>query len=118
MLDKKADLRDKELEKRVTVYRFLVQAGFIEHAEQELEDMQRTFPQHTSEINNHLDKVKRLYAAQLVEAMQRSAKAGLHSDVESKLALYTKHNFDDMVSENTQLQVQAIKDKYAATREK
>jgi len=109
---------EKDLDLRVKIHRFLLQAGFTAAAEQELDDMLRDYPKEQSRIAPLKDHMQRLHAAELVQDLERSQKAGLFDDVEQKLNLYAQRKLDDLLEETAQLRVQAIKDKHEAAKKK
>jgi pimeloyl-ACP methyl ester carboxylesterase len=108
------DPEKKDIDKRAAAYKFLLQAGFVEAAEKELEGMLESFPAQKSNIEPLLSDIKRMQAVQLVEAMERSQKAGMWADVQRKLALYAKRNLDSILGETSQLKVLDIKNKQEA----
>ena len=110
--------KENDLDARIKAYRFLLQAGFTEQAGKEVDEMLKDYPKEQSKIAPFKDNIKRLAALQLVDALVRSQKAGLHDDVQDKLKLYAQGKLDDILDETTQLQVQAIKDKHEATKKK
>jgi pimeloyl-ACP methyl ester carboxylesterase len=110
--------KEKELDIRLKVYGFLVEAGFFGSAQQELDDMLKEFPKEQSRIAPLKDNLKRLDALELVKALERSNKAGLFDDVEQKLKQYAQNKVDDMIEETAQLRVQAIKDQHDAVHKK
>jgi pimeloyl-ACP methyl ester carboxylesterase len=108
------DVTKKDIDKRAAAYKFLLQAGFVEAAERELEVMLEKFPDQKSNIEPLLADIKRMQANQLVDAMERSQKAGMWADVERKLALYAKRNLGSILGETSQLKVLDIKNKQEA----
>ncbi|HYV39906.1 MAG TPA: PHB depolymerase family esterase [Gemmataceae bacterium] len=109
---------DKELELRGKLFQFMLQAGFTDQAEKELNDVVREFPKQKSKVTPLLDGIKRNYAVDFVEDLKRAQKAGLHGDVGAKLVVYADRKYGDLLDESTQLQVQAIKQQHEAANEK
>jgi pimeloyl-ACP methyl ester carboxylesterase len=100
---------EKELEDRYTIYRLLLQAGFTDEAQAQLERILRDDATQKSNIEPMLDNIRRIRAMKFVDALQAAHKAGLHDEVQRKLEQYAKLKMDDLVTQNTQLQVQEIK---------
>ena len=118
-LSKKKDKNKKsDVEIRIKVYEFLLQAEFTAQAEKEVDDMLRDFPTEQSKIGPLKDHLKRLAAARVVGGLERSQNAGLYDDVEQKLKLYSDKKLDDLLQESAQLRVQAVKDKHDAIKAK
>jgi len=110
--------KEKDLDQRLIVYRFFMQAGMLTDATAELEQLKRKFPDQQSSVEPLLDGIKRQQTGLFIESMQRSHKAGLFQDVAARLARYDKENLDKQLDEKTQLQVQAIREKHEALKEK
>jgi pimeloyl-ACP methyl ester carboxylesterase len=113
-----AKKKEKELDIRLKVVAFLVEAGFTARADQEVDDMLKDFPREQSKIAPLKDNLKRLFAAEFFQALERSHKAGLYDDVEQKLKLYAQHKLDDILGETAQLRVQAVKDQHTTINKK
>jgi pimeloyl-ACP methyl ester carboxylesterase len=115
---KKDKKKDGDIEIRLKVYEFLLQAEFTAQAEKEVDDLLRDFPTEQSKIGPLKDHLKRLAAAQVVGGLERSQNAGLYDDVEHKLKSYSDKKLDDLLQESAQLRVQAVKDKHDAIKTK
>jgi pimeloyl-ACP methyl ester carboxylesterase len=114
----KKDVNNSDLENRGKVYRFFLQAGFLEEAGKELEYIQDKYPAQESAIKPLLEGIKTRQAREFVEDLKRADKAGIHGEVERKLKEYARRDLDKLVNAMTQLEVQAIKDKYEALQQK
>ena len=113
-----AKMKGKDFEQHALVYKFLLQAGYVGEAGKQLEYMLTRFPAQESSIKPLLNNIKGLQALDFVDALQRAAKVGMHSDVAQKLKEYASQDLDKLLSEAMQLQVQGIKDKYESLQEK
>jgi hypothetical protein len=112
------DTKGTDLDNRGKLYRFFLQAGFLEEAGKELDYILEKYPAQESAIKPLQNGIKRRLAREFVEDLKRADKAGIYAEVDKKLKEYARREFDSLVDEATQLQVQAIKDKYEAVQEK
>jgi hypothetical protein len=115
---KKEEFKGKPLDQRGEVFKFLVQAGFLDAADKELDQMMKDFPNEKSKIEPLREDVKRARARAFVEALERADKAGLHAIVAAYLVQYTRSECDKVLTEKAQLHVQAIRKKQEATAQK
>src|SRR5262249_4081470 len=74
-------------ERQLLTYRFLLQAGWTDHAEKVLEDMLRQFPAQRKKLEGYRDNFQNLVVApQVVEGMEQASKAGQHKEAQERLA--------------------------------
>jgi pimeloyl-ACP methyl ester carboxylesterase len=106
----------KVLDDRYACYRLLLQAGFNDEAEKELQGIIDDHPGEKSNAEPLLDGIRRIRALEFVESLKSANKAGLHDEVERKLAQYHKESLDNLVDQKTQLVVQAIKEQQGTSK--
>src|SRR5262249_26981965 len=108
----------KDLDKRLLVYRFLLQGGWTAEAEQELEKIMGQFKSARERLQPMHDALMRLVAIQFVEGMELAHKVGQHQEAQDRLATFARQKMAEHVSPETLLRVQEFKNKYQAANEK
>lgn len=120
ILTKKADPKknEKESDRRLQIYRFLLQAGWHDEAEKEIESIIEAFPSLKDQFTPLADGLKRLRAFHFVEDLDRAFKLGQYERVREGLALFDKQNLGARVDQKQLLQVQTLKSKLDTANEK
>lgn len=108
----------KEGEKRLEIFRFLYQTGWLEQAGKELEDIMKDHPDVKSQALDYKDKLDKLKASQFVEGLAIAMRAGQYQAVDKALRYYQEAKLARQVSPKQVLQVQEIKNKRQASAEK
>jgi pimeloyl-ACP methyl ester carboxylesterase len=102
----------KEPEKRKQIAMFLEQAGWYFHAEKELNDLVKEFPDQKEKVKDHLEQIRRAQAGEFVEELDRAQKAGLHDEVRARLATYARLDLGKLVEAKNALAVEDLKTRY------
>lgn len=87
-----------EAARRFRIYRFLMQAGWYDLAEAELDDLVKVVPSEkdkVAEARKHLTKVK---AIQQLEEIERGEKVGRHRWVQQQLATLPREALEDQLA--------------------
>ncbi|HXG09914.1 MAG TPA: hypothetical protein VNK04_09010 [Gemmataceae bacterium] len=99
--------------KRFRVFHFLVQAGWYDHAEKELEGILKDLPGEKEKVETAREGLKRLRAQQRVDDIRRAQGAGQHRLAQKLLATLPEEG----VPEKTLAEVRALRDQYEKTTE-
>ncbi len=109
-------------QQREMLYVFLLQAGWLDHAEKELNEMIRTFPAQRKKLEELRNGLQTLIAAKYVEAMEQASKVGQHQEAQERLGRFYELGMHKIANEDYQQRylprAQALKLKYAAANEK
>src|SRR5262249_27586944 len=108
----------KEGVKRLEVFRFLYQTGWLEQAGKELEDIVKEHPDVKSQALDYKDKLDKLKASKFVDNLALAMKAGQYEAVDKALRYYQEAKLASQVAPKQVLQVQEIKNKRQASAEK
>lgn len=110
-LQMKGDASD--FAKRLRIYRFLVQAGWYDEAEQELDKMQKDTPSETEKIDRARAHLKELRLLQKIEELERGQRSGQHQWVQKQLADFPRQGMDEKLL----IRLRSLSAKYEATAE-
>src|SRR5262249_14048573 len=66
------------------LYVFMLQAGWTDHAEKDLDDMIQRYPAQRKKLEELREGLQRLIAAQYVEGMEHASKVGQHEDAQER----------------------------------
>lgn len=117
LLNRHPDMQEKngkpDAVKRFRMYRFLVQAGWLDLADQELETILKDLPDQKEKVEAHRENLRRLRAQQLLDDLERAHKAGRHQWVQEQLAKYPRQAVDEKLL----TRLQAIEANYATANE-
>jgi hypothetical protein len=109
---------EKEFDRRELIYRFLLQGGWTEEAQKELESMIERFPAEAKRLMERKENLEKLTAAQYVQGIEQAHKAGQHQETQERLARYHKLNYFKLVPPEYALKAQTLKNKYVTAEEK
>ncbi|HMC89075.1 MAG TPA: hypothetical protein VKI17_05990, partial [Gemmataceae bacterium] len=84
-----------DLEKRFTVFRFLIEAGFFDQAAAELDSIQKDFPEDKERVDAKREALRKLLLAQLVDLIEEAQKAGRHGWAQARLANFPVQGLDE-----------------------
>jgi hypothetical protein len=117
LLSRHPDLKDKgdkgDVVKHFRIYRFLVQAGWYDLADSELDDILKTFPGEKSKVAESREHLKKLKAIHWLEEIERGEKVGRHRWVQQALAELPR----DLLEETLAARARALTEKYEAGNE-
>jgi hypothetical protein len=102
----------KDLDKRLLVYRFFLQARWTDEAEQELERILRAYPAQRERLQSMRENLSKLLTAQYVERLELAHKVGQHQEAQDRIARFFDLKMASLVSEKAQLRVQELKTHY------
>ncbi len=103
----------KPEEKCYHVFRFLLQAGWYDHAEKELAYMDKTFPAQKKEIDARRKILQKLQALQTVDNLERAHKSGQHREARATLEQLDEAKVDaEIIGEQRYGTVAAIRARY------
>lgn len=108
----------KEPEKRLFIVRFLFQAGWLDEAQNELDQVLKDHPDQKNTAATYKEALSKLKANMFVEALLLAHKVGQHQEAQDKLARFFKEEYLPLVSEQQLVAVQEVKNKYEAARTK
>jgi predicted esterase len=94
--------------RRLRVFRFLLQAGYYDEAEKELDEIQKAFPEEKDKIETGRQNLQKLRTLRLYEDIEHGHRAGRHYLVEKQLATFP----DSGVDEKLQAHVRALRSLY------
>jgi hypothetical protein len=80
---------------RFRVYRFFVQAGWYEQAEQELAAISKDLPDEKEKVEAARENLRRLMAYQALTLLEQAHKAGRYHWVEENLSKFPRQGVDD-----------------------
>lgn len=117
LLNRHPDIQEKsgkpDMVKRFRMYRFLVQAGWLDLAEQELETILKDLPDQKEKVETHRENLRRLRAEQLLDDIERAHKAGRHQWAQEQLAKFPRTALD----ERQLVRLQTVETKYTTANE-
>jgi pimeloyl-ACP methyl ester carboxylesterase len=102
---------ESKYEQAKLVYRFFLQAGWVDAADRELAGLKTK----NTELDDLRDGLKRYRAALFVHELDRAAKLGQHGVVRAGLKRFEEEGFDGRVDDRLLLRVQEVKKKYGDT---
>lgn len=106
------DLREKggmvDVSKRIRIFRFLMQAGWLEEAEQELDQLQKDAPTQKAKIDEARQTLRTFQAQSFCDDLERASKAGRHEWAIKWMERFPK----DAADERLQLQFRTLQRKY------
>ncbi len=108
----------KDFDRREQVYRFLLQAGWTEQAERELDNLIDRFPKERERLMGYKNGLERLTTAQFVEGIEQAHKVGQHQQAQERLARYHKLKLFKLAPDGFAEKAQAIKNYYATADQK
>lgn len=108
----------KEGEKRLEIFRFMYQTGWLEQAGKELDEIMTDHPDVKSQALDYKEKLDKLLASQLVDNLAMAMKASQYAAVDKALRHYQDAKLARQVSPKQVLQVAEIKNKRQAGSEK
>ncbi len=108
----------KDEDKRLEAFKFLYQAGWLDHAAKELDDFLTDFPDMKSQAVGFKEKLDKLQASQFVDKLMLAHKAGQHRQAQDAVTHFDRANLGRLVEPEQLLEVQKIKNKYLALNEK
>lgn len=101
-----------DLRKRLRVYGFLAQAGWYQEANRELDDILKDFPDAKDKIEENRVRLKKLWASQMADDIERAYRVGQHALAQKRLA-----EFPEQADEKVLSRVRALQAKYEAANE-
>jgi acetyl esterase/lipase len=105
----KPDLTDDQrADRRFQIFNFLVQAGWLDEAEKELERIRRDFPKAKEKAETAAEGIKKLVALDRLDEIKAAYAAGRHEAAQRLLAAFPTASADDQ----TQAEVRSLKAKY------
>jgi predicted esterase len=113
-----ADKKDvKELDKRLTVSRFFLQAGWLHHAQKELDDLAKDFPDQESTVVPLRDGLKKLAVSMLAEDLDKLHAGGRHQEVQKWLEQLAQQKLESLLTEKQVIRLQELRAKYRKAKE-
>jgi predicted esterase len=98
--------------KRFRVFRFFVEAGWLEQALAELNKIEADFPDQSSKVATGRSEVQRLLAAKSIDLLEEGHGVGRHDWVQAHLRDIDKDNLDDKQKQR----LRALQSTYEALR--
>jgi hypothetical protein len=92
-----------DLAKRYRLYRFLMQAGWYDLAEAELEGIEKAHPKEKEKVEEARQRYKKLRAMQQLDDIERGERAGRHRWVQQQLADLPRDLLDDQLAAKARL---------------
>ncbi len=80
------------LERHFSIFRFCVQAGWLDQAEAELKTILKEFPDTKEKVEEQQKKLRKLRAANSAVEIERAAKAGQHQRLRKLLAEFSEED--------------------------
>jgi pimeloyl-ACP methyl ester carboxylesterase len=109
--------KEKEDQAHVKTANFLLQAGWTEEARKELEKIEKDSPD-AKEAERVLESIRNAEAGAMVEALEVTRKAGQYQALHDMLTRFFKEDMGPRVTQKQLLQVQELKTKADALRER
>jgi dienelactone hydrolase len=109
--DLKATGTDKDGERRLIIFRFLLQAGWYDLAERELDEIAKEFSDLKDKIEAGRGSLRKLRAMRFVDDLELAQKAGRHQTARQALATYSPEGLTD---ESLLSRLQALRAQYEA----
>src|SRR5262249_8879762 len=97
-----------DADKRFTIVRFLVEAGFYDAALAELDSMQRDMPDLKERIEAKREDLRKLLLAQLLDLVEQAQKVGRHGWAQAALARFPTKGLE----ENLLVRIRALQSSY------
>jgi dienelactone hydrolase len=101
---------DQRVNRRFETFNFLVQAGWLEPAQKELEQIKTDFPGQKEKVETAAAGIKKLVAMDRLDEIKRAKGAGRHEAAQKLLAAFPADKADDLM----QAEVRALKARYEA----
>jgi pimeloyl-ACP methyl ester carboxylesterase len=109
----------KLADRRFQVFRFLLQAGCYDEAEQELDDILKKLPEEKKQVEASRETLNKLRALRLGDQIELAYRAGQHKKTGKLLARFAKFKTaPDLIGEQRYARMEAIGERYKATAEK
>ncbi|MCC6417931.1 MAG: hypothetical protein IT429_06730 [Gemmataceae bacterium] len=109
---------DKEIDRRLLVYRFLLQAGWTHEAERELDRTIAALPAERDRLKELKAGLDRLTAAQFVVSIKRAHQVGQHEEARTRLARFDELKMAPLTDDKALLALQDLRNKYEAAGRK
>ncbi len=106
--DKMGLTEEQKADRRFQIFNFLVQAGWLDAAQKELDRIQRDFPGQKDKVQTAAEGIKKLVAWDRWDDIKRAQAAGRHQAAQKLLADFPTDSADDQ----TQADVRALKARY------
>src|SRR5262245_13824385 len=100
---------EKDGERRLLIFRFLLQGGWYDQAERELDGILKEHPDQKDKVDSGRDSLRRRRGLQALDDLERKHKAGQHQAAERALASFAPQGPDD---EGIQSRAQALRTRY------
>ncbi len=101
---------DARADRRFKIFNFLVQAGYLDRAQKELERIKTDFPGQKDKVETAAAGIKKLVALDRLDEIKRAVSAGRHETARKLLATFPAGTADDL----TEAEVRALKARYDA----
>jgi hypothetical protein len=101
---------EQRVERRFQIFNFLVQAGWLERAQKELEKIKADYPGQKDKVETAAEGIKKLIALDRLDEIKRARSAGRHEAAQKMLASFPVEKADDL----TQAEVRALRAGYEA----
>jgi pimeloyl-ACP methyl ester carboxylesterase len=113
-----AKTKETEPDKRLLISKFLIQAGYVDDAERELNQLVKDFPGQKDKTEPLLQVVKEKQAAQYIDGTEQARKAGQYGEVRDRLARFAKTGLTPYVGDKLLVQLQDLKNKQKEAEDK
>jgi dienelactone hydrolase len=107
---KPATTEEERANLRFQVFNFLVQVGWLDRAQKELDQIKADFPGQKDKVETAAEGIKKLVAMDRLDEIKRARVAGRHEAAQKLLADFPVDKADDL----TQAEVRALKAGYEA----
>jgi pimeloyl-ACP methyl ester carboxylesterase len=101
---------EQRANRRFEIFNFLVQAGWLDAAQKELDHIKSDFPKEKEKIETAAEGIKKLVALDRLDEIKRAQAAGRHGAAQKLLTAFPADKADDL----TQAEVRALKARYEA----
>ena len=105
-------------DQRMMVYRFMLQGGWAEHAEKELDDMIQRFPRERKKLEELQASLQKLIAAQFIQGVEQASQVGQHQEAQARLARFYEMKMNRIAPREFLPKLQAVKNRYTAANGK
>jgi pimeloyl-ACP methyl ester carboxylesterase len=99
---------EQRADRRFQIFNFLVQVGWMDAAEKELDRIRRDFPKQKEKVDTAAEGIKKLVAQDRWDEIKLAHNAGRHQAAQNMLATFPMDKADDQ----TQTEVRALKNRY------
>jgi pimeloyl-ACP methyl ester carboxylesterase len=97
-------------DRRFVIFNLLVQVGWLDAAEKELDRIKRDFPNEKEKVETAATGIKKLVALDRLDEIKRAQAAGRHESAQKLLAAFPTEGADDQ----SQAEVRTLKARYEA----